>query len=269
MMLDFKPGLILIIVIGIVLLSSSLFAAPPEEQEITLEGDVSSYFLPELGAAILFQDQKLSVVFITPPEQRPEGYGDVDLQQGDIILMANGKKMASTDDIQKMHDAVEIGEIIKFGIKRDKSMMMISFEKADPKDLPQVQMMISTQDDDDDPLGESDGKVIKSKTMSGLGDIVMMDEVGLLFMQDGNQTVLNSITHELAENLTGVKPAPDDVLKSIQGKTFTSLKECRAIYEKIPIGEKVELVFTHGGKEASASFEKQKARRMKMIHKSN
>jgi len=268
----FKPNLILIALIGIILFSTYLFAAPPEEQEITLEGDVGSYFLPELGAVILIQDAKLKIEFIMPPEQRTEEYKTVDLKQGDLILMANGKKMTSAEDIQKMHDAVEIGDMIKLGIKRDKSMMMVSFKKADPKDLPMTEMMIVQQDDGgafDESVTSSSGSKTIMKTFAGPDDILLMAEVGLLFMKENDQFVLNSITHDLAENLSGTTPAPGDVLKSIQGKTFSTLKECRDIYEKTAVGDKIEIVFNHDSKEMSASFTKEKARPMKMIQKTN
>src|SRR6266699_6911456 len=51
--------------------------------------------LPELAAIIAEDSGKIVVDHIMEPGMRPKGYEKTDLQEGDIILMANGGKLAS------------------------------------------------------------------------------------------------------------------------------------------------------------------------------
>ena len=99
--------------------------------------------VPELAAMILEQKKEIVVDHIMEKEMRMKGYETTELQEGDHILMANGKKLGSLAELRDLYKSAATGATVKLGMKRGESMVIASFVKADAKDLPKTRMMIS------------------------------------------------------------------------------------------------------------------------------
>lgn len=131
----------------------------------TFSGPV--FNIPELGAIVVEKEGKLTVAHIIPSANRPKEYANVDLLQDDLILMVNGKKIQKTEEIKSLYEKLKTGEIFKMGISRNNQMLMVSLQKADIKNLPQIKRVII-----------KDGKEIKStdKIPEGKAKIIIREK---------------------------------------------------------------------------------------------
>jgi len=205
--------------------------------------DGEIFMLPEVGGIIVESDDGPKVEMVLPSDQRPENYKAVDIQAGDIIKMFNGKSMKTVALIKETYEALGIGDQLKFGIRRDKSVLMIKFIKMDPKDA-QGRMMVKTISMSDD--GETDNIIT---------DLI---ELGLLLeKKDGIISVADVIT-EMSTAFKGTQPENGDQLIKIQSSKINSPKKLTQIYGKIKAGEKAVLTMLRDGKEVVLQFEKPK-----------
>ena len=106
------------------------------------------YHLNEVGAVLLLKDDQVKVEFVMPADKRAKAYMDVDIQIADEILMVNGQKIKMPQDIEKIYQDLDTGEEFKIGIRRDGDLMIVSYKKADPADLPERKMMRMKVTDD-------------------------------------------------------------------------------------------------------------------------
>lgn len=253
----------------IILIPATLMAAAPEGHKvITVEQD-AVMFLQELGALIIQDGETISFDFVAPTDNRSEEYRSVDIESGDIIMMVNGKRVKSMKDLKTQYEDAVIGEDIKFGIKRDKKMMIVAFQKADPENAPKQQMMMVTMDDDGEgtvsTTSESGTQVIKMEAGSP-GNITLLD-LGLLLGEDDDKLIVTNILPHASKILGDVEVSEGDIIKSIQGKSVTSLDKFAELYESIPVGESVSLIFLHDSKEVSVSFTRPDTQKNMMIER--
>ena len=92
----------LLMTLAAVTCSTVTLQAQSHSKSIQMEaGDIKGqpYTLDELGAVVVHNARGMQVLFVMEPDMRPEAYKEVDLQAEDLILMANGKKLASIGGI--------------------------------------------------------------------------------------------------------------------------------------------------------------------------
>lgn len=240
----------------VILIPAVLIAASPEGSKVIKTDADEVFFLQELGALIMQDEETIRIDFVAPADNRTKEYRSVDVESGDVIVMLNGKRVKSVKDLKASYEEAEVGEDIKFGMKRDKRMMIVTFPKADPEKMPQQQMMMVTMDADGESTisttSGSETRVIKMEAGSA-GNLALL-ELGLLLGEDEESLIVTNILPHASKRLGGVDVAEGDVVKSIQGKSVTTLDKFADLYESIPVGDTVSLVFQHEGKEFSASF---------------
>ena len=200
--------------------------------------DVETGFsLPEISAIIGQNGENLVVNHIMEEQIRPKGYEKTEMKEGDIILMADGKKIVNLDDFKKRYHETAVGSMTKLGIKRDNAMMIVSFVKADPKSLP----------------------VIKTMTFTGKGeDMFVIPQIGLSFGGKGKSIVIKDVFPDMAKDQPKITVKEGDAVTTFNGLAIKSFKTFREKYEKLPVGEKVELIFDHSGEQQTITFVKQK-----------
>jgi S1-C subfamily serine protease len=240
----------------VILIPATLIAASPERTKVTTAGSDDVFFLQELGAVIMQDEETIRVDYVAPTDNRTKVYRSVDIESGDIIAMLNGKRVKSVKDLKASYEEAEIGEEIKFGIKRDKRMMIVAFPKADPENAPQQQiMMVKMGEDGEGTVTAASGpetRVIKMEAGSA-GNTALL-ELGLLLGEDEESLILTDILPHASRRLGGVDMAEGDIVKSLQGKSVTTLDMFADLYESIPVGDTVSLVFQREGMEISVSF---------------
>src|SRR5512139_2343387 len=79
----------------------------------------NSLLILELGALIAEEDKKVSVKLIPPEDRRPKDVAGEDIEKGDEVGMANGKRVANLSELKKFYDDAPIGSEFKLGVRRD------------------------------------------------------------------------------------------------------------------------------------------------------
>ena len=204
----------------------------PEHQ---MEGEL--FHIPELSAMIADDGGKLVVDHIMEPEMRAKGYEKTDVKEGDIILMANGKKLNGLPDLKDLYTTATVGATVKFGMKRTDEMLIASFIKADPKSMPRMRMMISHGEDE---------------------DFLGIPQVGLRFTSKGDDVVVKEVLPTASTELHGVDVKEGDVITKVNGSKITSFKSFETAYKNIRVGGGVKLIATRGGKSRTIAFSKPK-----------
>jgi S1-C subfamily serine protease len=206
------------------------------EQMKTLTQD-EMLIIPELSAVILEQDKAFVVDHIMEPAMRLKGYETTDLKEGDKILMADGKKVASLKELREHCASAAPGTTIKLGLKRGEEMVLASYTKADPKDLPKTRMIIGGGDDK---------------------EMMALPQVGLIFTAKGNDVVVDKVLENAPTALSGGALKEGDVITKLNTFSVTSFESFQKRFENIPVGDKVELVAKRGAATATVTFAKPK-----------
>lgn len=203
------------------------------------------FIIPELGAIVVSKNSALEVLNVMPEHARPKDYLSVDIKEGDILIMLNGSKLKSIEDLQTAHESLATGEELKFGVKRGKEMRLVKFNKADPAKFPKAQATTMTIDGS---AGALDGKVAM---LMGTGVVAKNSE--------GGGIEIAALMPDASANLGGVAVAEGDKIVSLQGTKITELKQLSDLFEKIAIGEEVTLVLANAKEEYTATFKKKKS----------
>jgi hypothetical protein len=152
--------------------------------------------LDEVGAIVLLKDDKIKVEFVMPTDKRAKAYMNVDIKNADEILMVNGQKVKTPEDIEVIYKALNVGEEFKLGIRRDGNLMIVSYNKADPDDLPKKKMMKLKVVDEGDGVKKS-----------------IVDDKGNEHTVEGDSVEINGkkmSLKEIKENSVQIKVNDDD-----------------------------------------------------------
>lgn len=233
---------------SLILMALVMLWLPVQAQHVktmTIGGDGGEIFLlPEVGGIIVESDAGPKLEMVMPSDQRPGDYKVVDIQAGDIIKMFNGKSMKTVSAIEEAYEVLEIGDDVKFGVRRDKDIFIVKFAKMDPKDASGTMM-------------------VKSCPASDVGDLsnVSTDlvDLGLILSEkDGEISVVDVIT-EMPSAFIGTQPENGDRLVKIQSDNISSTKQLTQIYSNINANEKASLTILRGVKEINLQFIKPKS----------
>lgn len=213
-------------------------AAGAQVHTLKIGGDGEIFLLKELGAIISESDQGMSVLMVLPQDQRAKAYRDIDLQEGDILVMFNGKRMKTAGQMEEAYGGLKIGDEIKLGIKRDKDMMITTLAKANPNDLP----------------GQM--KIMKGPSCPASGDMTLAD-VGVMLKKEEGKLIVDEVVAELADQFTGAVPEKGDVILKVNGTTISRPEQLSEVFTNIKNGEKVDIVLGRKGQEVTTGFVKQ------------
>lgn len=193
--------------------------------------------IPEISAMIAGDGGNITVDHVMEPELRAKGYEKTDVKEGDVILMLNGKKPDGMSDLKELYSAAPVGSTVKVGIKRNNEMMIASFTKADPKDMPKMRIMISH--------GEE-------------GDFLGIPQIGLRFTSKENDVIIKEVLPNAAKEIPDASVKKGDIITKINGSPVQSFKKFESAYKKIHAGDSVELVARRAGTFTTITFTKPK-----------
>ncbi|MCP4580740.1 MAG: PDZ domain-containing protein [candidate division Zixibacteria bacterium] len=252
----------LIMAVAVSAIAGNAIAADPDDHHggmkvMTFEKG-SVHFLNELGAMIVSEDGQLTVQMVSPSADRVKQYQTVDLRANDRILMLNGKKMTSIQDLDEGYRVIEVGEDVKFAIKRDDMMMITSFPKADLGDQSGTHTMVM-QTTSDLPVCQSGDTKTTTKTISfggNAGEIMPVLDAGIILTEDGDKVKIMALLPNAAELFKDNSVRDGDIVLSLQDKDISSSAEFSDIFDQISIGDKVELRISRSGTEMDILFDK-------------
>ncbi|MEE8583231.1 MAG: hypothetical protein V3T83_00070 [Acidobacteriota bacterium] len=126
-----------------VLVVAAAAGAALGQQRVYVPKEGFPLMLPGL-LIFLSTDEEASEVQVTRrvqfKEELAEEYSDLDLKEGDVIVIADGQPLTSIDDFKKIYEEAEVGAEISLGVRRENEVMVLSFPKPDPSSLPRMRM---------------------------------------------------------------------------------------------------------------------------------
>jgi len=222
---------------------------------IKVEGD--AFMIKEIGATLIEADGKLEVAFVLPGESRLKAYKSVDIEQNDVILMVNGKKVVSASDIREIFDATKPGDEIKIGLKRGKNMMIVSFERADPESLPKLRTVTYEMSDEDSEGGHAPGEVTIMRGDGPPGeDLAMLEGSGLIAKEEDGTVVIAMVMPHAKDLFGSIEVKEGDRIVSVQGKEVSDVAALLELYANIEPGSEVTLLLERADEKFSVTFEK-------------
>ena len=82
-------------------------------------------------------------------------------------------------------------------------------------------------------------------------------QAGLILGEKGKSVVVNDVIPNATADVKGEVQRGDIIVK-LNGSALHSLKDLRARYSKLPVGERIRFSTNHSGKEGSLEFAKPK-----------
>ena len=204
------------------------------------------FVLQEVGAVIVATDGTLTIEHVMPHDNRPKAYADIDLREGDKILMANAKNIKSTKDLEELYNSVAVGSELKLGVKRNEEMFIVTLAKADQSHLPKMRIKLG----------------------GGGNDVEALPALGIMLKtENGKVIVADKLPNESAA-LSKSDVIEKDELTEMNGKRVTSLKTLIDAYDSLPVGSTVEWKLKRVDKSITVSFKKPQPKGMMFRHES-
>lgn len=222
--------------ITIIMILFIAISIPAQMKTIKIGGG-DAFDIPEVGALVVKDKDNLKFDFVSPAENRPKNYKDVDLQQGDFLIMLNGKKVSSIKDCRSIYEDLKTGDDFKMGIKRGDRMFITSFKKADPKDLPKRKIVIMNDEHN--------------------GDMLLFTGMGVLVTKKDNKAVIKSLLRNDVDAVKKANLKEGDEVISLNKKDIKSFDQLKKDFEAIKTGAWVDVRFS-GGKMLSFTKEEDK-----------
>lgn len=221
------------------LLASGAHGASADSTRVMRFNKGDAYPLPGVGAIVVREGTSLKIQFVAPPDRRPEKFRAVDLRADDRILMLNDKRVKTIAELEKGHDAIAVGGEIKLGIQRGQELMITTYLKPDPKDLPQMRTRIVTG-------GE------------GGAETEVLPAVGVILAEKGKNVVISALIETETSAVKGLDVKEGDVITSINGTPVTTLRGFLSVFDTIDVGANVEWATQRKGKSIAVSFHRPK-----------
>ena len=225
--------------------------------ERRIEGGDGAFHLKEVQTILTSKDDTIKVMMVLPERLRPQGYGDIVLKENDEILMVNAKRVKTVQELEELYNALAIGETLKMGIRRKGELMIESFKKIDPEEMPEGANIMILNDMPGEEEGHEGGRM-RTFTMAGGDSEEMRPWFGTgLILGEGEGTLK---VMRIMEGMTGALGKADikegDEIKSLNGQKVETLDKFFEMYEKLDTGSKVEIDYARAGKKMQAAFEK-------------
>ncbi len=216
--------------------------------------------LPEVGAIVSMEDKQVIILDLLPLDSRAKEYQSVNLQNGDKLLMLNGKRIGSVEILKELYSAIKTGEEVKFGIRRENSMRMVSYKKGDEEAGGQMKVMTMTSGgkESDMTFTQHDG----SMNINIDGDAEGMRpilELGLIIGEEAGRVKILETLPTLEQAFPENKPQKNDIVSAINGKPVKAADEFMKIFDNTKIGDEISLDIERDGKTLNISIKKTKS----------
>ncbi len=155
--------------------------------------------LSELGAIVKSDEETGSLAVEMVVDDDPE----VDIEEGDAILMVNGERVRSIAALREAYEGVAEGEEVKLALKRDERRFLAAFSRQPGDGFTSV--------------SSSGGGTRVLRMGSGGGDIEVLAELGVVTEESG----VVKVADELPIG-DGSALAPDDEITALDGREIAS-----------------------------------------------
>ena len=205
---------------------------PPQSgQRMMMRFDAeSSVMLREVMTIVSEEKGKLTIMMVPPASRRPEGLPSVDLQKGDEVGMAAGKRVATIEELRKAYESAKPGEEFKLGVRREGRPIVVTFTRRAEKDLPGGGPMVLRRGSGDE---NSDMFPALGLGLEKKGDVVVVAEM---------------LPHASKEIRKG------DVVSSLNGVAVKNVTDFAKTLDATKVGDKLNFELQRNGQQVTVSF---------------
>lgn len=229
-----KTKSIIITAVITLIITTNVFT---QQMYMATSADGPVLFLDELAVVLKEKNKAVTIDFAGPATSRKEEYRKLDLLKGDKVLMVNGKKVTSMDDVKKIYENMKNGEIIKMGLSRNDQMMMAAFKKGDVEQ-------------------SHGGRQISTKITGDPKNMFPVMELGFIVQFINDKLVVSNMLPMKPKLISNAGVKEGDEITKINGNAVKTIERFKTQYSKIKTGEDFEITFNQNGKEIKAAGKK-------------
>lgn len=191
----------------------------------------TSVLLREIMTMVAEENGKLTIMMVPPADGRPEGMPEVDLQRGDEVGMAAGKRVANIKELRAAYEGAKPGQEFKLGVRRDGKAIVVAFTRKEDKDMPAGagQMVIRRE------AGDENSDVFPA--------------LGLALEKKGTEVVVSeTMPHASKEIKKG------DVIASLNGSAIKNVADFAKALDATKVGDALNFELQRGSEHVKVSF---------------
>lgn len=199
----------------------------------------TSVFLREIMTMVGEENGKLTIMMVPPADRRPEGMPEVDLQRGDEVGMAGGKRVANIKELRAAYEGAKPGKDFKLGVRRDGKAIVVAFVRKEEKDMPAGggQMVVRRE------AGDENSDVFPA--------------LGLALQKKGDAVVvIEAMPHASKEIKKG------DVVSALNGATVKNVADFAKALDATKVGDTLTFGLQRGSEQVKVSFPRPEPRMM-------
>ncbi|MDA8019943.1 MAG: PDZ domain-containing protein [Thermoanaerobaculia bacterium] len=246
------PALTVLLVWGLMAVFEVAVGGPRASgQEMMRFSSDDTLMIREIGAILESTDDGVRVAVAMPAEARPEAYRDVDVREGDVILVINGRRIREFATARELLEQAEVGDEIALGIDRDGRSVIVRFPKADPSSLPDRMVYQGP--------GGGHAMAVESQMMIGGEGVDLTPVMGLGVILEGDGEEPETVTVSVVLPIVETTLQEGDVLKSLGGEAVTSAAAVAESVEALDVGADIQLVVVRGDEEVTVTQAKSAA----------
>lgn len=201
----------------------------------------TSLMLQEFKAMLTFEDDEIQVRMKLGRNEAKEGTDQ--LEQGDVILMMNGKRASDIEALRAIYESIEPDQEIKIGVRRGDERFILNAIKGDvPEGGPRMMMSFDTDTDGESPLQ------------------AIAPELGVLLEdRDGTVVIRRAIPPMQPEELKAFE-IEGYTIKELNGERPENADQLRKNLEALEVGAEISITLEKDGDEKTIVFTKQEPR---------
>ncbi len=216
----------------------------------TMSFDAStSLMLQEFQAMLILDGDEVKVELRMGRDEAKSGIDR--LEQGDVILMMNGKRIKDIEGLRTLYESVEKDAEIKIGVRRGNERFILNAIKGDVPEGGGMRMVMSMDTDVDGP----------SPTI--------VSEMGALLVDRDGSVVVERVIPPLLPDELKAADIEGYSIKKLNGKSTENAEEVRTTLEALEIGAEISITFEKDGDEITVVYTKKETQGSFSISRDN
>jgi len=226
--------------IPLFIITSILIAIPSKAQERrTMSFDAAtSLMLQEFQAMLVEEDGEIKVRVRLGNSSEP---GDK-LEQGDLIIMMNGKRTKTITELRELYESVPKDEEVKIGVRRGNDRFILRKTKGD---IPKP--------------GEGGNRMVMSMEMSGDGPSTVIPELGLILSDNNEKVIIQRVMEPLLPEEFKELDLAGFSISSINDQKPEDAEDAKMMIDVIETGADITFTFSKSDDEIKITIKKPKA----------
>lgn len=211
--------------------------AQTQTQTLTFDAN-SSIMLGEFGVVAVEKEQEILVEVQLGTAFGTSSTTGETLKKGDVLIMMNGQRIRSIDELKNLYEEAEPESELKIGVRRGSERFIVRAQKGAVPESSGRKIMMSVD-------GSVNGKAITA--VPELGVLISSDATGL--------TIETGLPPVLPEELKNTKLEGAKII-SVNGKAFKTTEELISYLAALSEGSEIELIIS--GSNGTETFQIEK-----------